>query len=779
MSLGPLHGLATYPQFLPVMLIPLPNGKTDKIPVSATTGLPVDAQAPANWMPYETASAAAQAMEQATGVRYGVGWVITASTGVFCLDIDGAKQADGSWSALASQLCAMLPGCVIEVSQSGAGLHIWGYRSQIPPHSMKNVEMHLELYSDKRFILLGDQRTGEINRDCTELDSLIATTFPPRSTAGTEHGPGPCPGWNGPADDADLLRRAMQAKSARSVFGRGASFADLWHADTAVLAKAYPTSGEGAYDASSADAALAQHLAFWTGKDAARIERLMRQSNLVRGKWDRPDYIPDTIINACSMQGEVLCDPPIEPGPGPRAPGDGASLPTMTAIEGATFLGPTQQAELFKGCVYVVDLNRVLVPGGSLLKHDQFRAKFGGYTFAMDDKNERTTRNAWEAFTESQVLKAPRADGTCFRPMLPYGKIITDSGRARVNTWWPVEVRAIQGDPSPFTSHVAKLFPVPTDAAIILAYLAFCVQYPGVKAAWAPVLQGVEGNGKTLLSKVLAYCLGERYVHWPKAKKLNGQFNAWMVGKLVYLVEDIYTEKGVDVVEDLKPMIAGGSSLEIEGKGVDQVSAEICGNFILNTNHATGIRKTRNDRRFCWLGCAQQDVDDLARDGMTSDYFARLYGWLNVDGYAIVADYLQTYAIPDELNPATGCTRAPQTSTTAQAIEAGRGLAEQALLEAIDQGAPGFCGGWVSTVMLGRLLEGKKLDRTLTALERAKTLRELGYVLHPALGTKGQVNNPVAPDGAKPSLYVKKGHEALSLSAPSEVARAYAAAQRT
>lgn len=144
-----------------------------------------------------------------------------------------------------------------------------------------------------------------------------------------------------------------------------------------------------------------------------------------------------------------------------------------------------------------------------------------------------------------------------------------------------------------------------------------------------------------------------------------------------------------------------------------------------------------------------------------------------------MADYLQTYAIPDELNPATGCTRAPQTSTTAQAIEAGRGLAEQALLEALDQGAPGFCGGWVSTVMLGRLLEGKKLDRTLTALERAKTLRELGYVLHPALGTKGQVNNPVLPDGAKPSLYVKKGHEALSLSAPSEVARAYAAAQRT
>ena len=45
----------------------------------------------------------------------------------------------------------------------------------------------------------------------------------------------------------------------------------------------------GAYDndESSADLALCNHLAFWTGRDAGRMDRMFRQSGLMRGKWDR------------------------------------------------------------------------------------------------------------------------------------------------------------------------------------------------------------------------------------------------------------------------------------------------------------------------------------------------------------------------------------------------------------------------------------------------------------------------------------------------------------
>jgi putative DNA primase/helicase len=69
-------------------------------------------------------------------------------------------------------------------------------------------------------------------------------------------------------DDRDLLTRAMRAKN-------GAKFARLWHGDTSAYASP-----------SEADLALCAILAFWTGGNRDRIDRLFRQSALMRQKWD-------------------------------------------------------------------------------------------------------------------------------------------------------------------------------------------------------------------------------------------------------------------------------------------------------------------------------------------------------------------------------------------------------------------------------------------------------------------------------------------------------------
>jgi hypothetical protein len=451
----------------------------------------------------------------------------------------------------------------------------------------------------------------------------------------------------------------------------------------------------------------------------------------------------------------------------------------MRPVEGTTFLSADQQAQLFAGCVYIVELHRALVPGGLLLKSDQFKAHFGGYTFVMDNRNERTTRNAWEAFTESQVLRCPRADGTCFKPALPYGTIVKDAGRTRANTWWPVETPSVEGDVAPFLVHLGKLFPVERDRLILLSYMAACVQHLGYKFQWCPFLQGVEGNGKTFFSRCVAEAVGRRYTHWPKASKISKQFNAWMVGRVLYCVEDIHTSENVDVIEELKPMITGGDGLEIEAKGVDQISAEICGNFIVNSNHKSGLRKTRNDRRLAPLFCAQQQVEDLERDGMAGDYMRDLYDWALAGGYAHVTHYLKTFAIPDDLNPAKGAQRAPKTSSTDAAIEAGRGRIEQEILEAIDAEELGFKGGWVSSNFVDKLLDRIGANRAIPPNRRRDLLQSLGYDWHPALERdRGRTQNLVMPDGAKPRLFVRTTDEALrALKTPSEVARAYSEAQ--
>lgn len=759
-------------QYIIYRAVPQTGGKTDKLPVDYRSGIVASAHDPSIWL----GQSLAHDLAMLWGGDYGVGFVFTANDPYFFLDIDNCLMPDGTWSPIAQQLCGLLPGCYMEVSRSGRGIHIFG-SGRPPLHRCRNDLMGLEFYDQGRFVALtGINAQGSWDTDASAiLPSLVATYFPPDASQGSAAAwtTEPDPEWYGPAEDAELIRRAMQSHSVASAFGNRARFADLWLADEKALAGAYPDQGGRPYDCSAADAALAQHLAFWTGKDCERIRRLMPASRLVRDKWEREDYLPRTILGAVARQVDVLRDrkpsPPLAGSPvAPQAP-------NSAAIEGNRLLSIAEQMILFANTVYIADSHRVLVPGGHVLKPEQFRVYFGGYSFMMDHNNERISRDPWEAYTQSQLIQYPKVNGTCFRPDLPAAYIVERNGQTFVNIYVPIEVARKVGDPSPFLNHLVKVLPDQRDREILLSYMAACIQHKGIKFQWAPLLQGVEGNGKTLFTRCVAEAVGRRYVHWPKASKLSKEFNAWMLNKLFFAVEDIYVpDARREVIEELKPMITGGDGLEIEAKGVDQTSADICGNFIFNSNHKDGIKKTANDRRFCLLFSAQQNVEDLARDGMQGDYFPNLYRWLRADGYAIVSEFLHSYQIPVAYNPAGECQRAPETTTTAEAILNSTGSIEQEILEAVAQGLPGFNGGWISSIYLDKLIEGMRLRGKITHNRRKEMLENLGYRWHPAL-SDGRVNNTVIPDGGKPRLYIRVDSSFALLTDPHQVAKAYEA----
>lgn len=783
-----LAGLASFPQFITYLLVPSSKrtGKTDKFPVDWKTGEVKNAHDPSIWTTFDNA------IEQVRrGVGHGVGFVLTRDDPFFFVDIDGALKDNGEWSDTAKALCAAFPGAAVEVSSSGRGLHILGTgASAVPPdHGCKNGDLNLEFYTHSRFVALtGTQAVGDVNADMGVVLPWLSQWYFPiqervRNEDGDEWTTHPRAEWRGPVDDAELLRRALQSKSSGAVFGGKASFADLWERNVSVLAVAYPDD-EREFDESDADAALASHLAFWTGCNMERMERLMRQSALARSKWDesRPKFetwLGLTVANAVAVQKDVCQDKEVQSPLAPLPTQDGVEIAVVTQRTGATFLHPSQQLELFKGCVYVVDSHRVLIPSGALLRPDQFKAYFGGYVFVMDASNEKVTRNAWEAFTESNVNICPKADTTFFRPLYPPGSITVYEGYRYVNTYFPIETYRAAGDVGPFLSHLRKLIPDERDQTILLSYLAAVLQYKGVKFQWCPLIQGAEGNGKSLLSRCLAYAIGDRYTHWPRADQISKNFNAWQYGKLLICVEDVYLpEDRGEVIEVIKPMITNDKGA-IEKKGIDQYTAWICCNWILNSNHDDAIKKHKGDRRFAMFYTMQQDVpgvDWIERDGMGGDYFPKLYDWLKNGGYAAVSEFLHTYAIPDEFNPAKGANRAPITSSTDAAIELSRSGVEQEILEAIAGDELGFMGNWISSLMLNRLLERLGRSRSLTPRRREKLLAGLGYVKHPAL-TGGRVNNMTLPDAGKPVLFVKEGTEEHRLTAPSDVVRAYARAQ--
>lgn len=292
-----LQGLTAFDQFLNYRLTPQPNGKTRKEAIGRG-GYRVSPTDPAEWMTYDEAAA--------TGLP--LAFCFSERDPFFFLDIDGALNADGQWSPLAQDLMRRMHGCAVEVSSSGRGLHIFGLGT-VDSHSNRRDDLGLEFYTRDRFVALtGNMLTpdGSVFHAPPELPALVAEYFPPsQHQAATDWTDGPCEGWAGPTDDAELVRRASRHVSAAAAFAGKASFADLWAGNAEALAHAFPSS-TGPYDASSADAALCAHLAWWTGKDCERMARLLRASGLARDKHDREDYMQRTILRACGLVGDVM-----------------------------------------------------------------------------------------------------------------------------------------------------------------------------------------------------------------------------------------------------------------------------------------------------------------------------------------------------------------------------------------------------------------------------------------------------------------------------------------
>jgi hypothetical protein len=184
-----------------------------------------------------------------------------------------------------------------EVSPSRDGLKMWA-RGKKPGArcSVKASFGEIALYDKERFFTI----TGEvwppgsdpkpIAHRQAELETIYQTLFPKKATVKKQ------PTQTSPLklDDAQLLELARKAKD-------GAKFIALYdRGDTSSYGN----------DDSRADAALCLFLAFWTSRNAARMDSLFRRSALMRDKWDRDDYRKRTIEYAIDQCDEIYTPPP-------------------------------------------------------------------------------------------------------------------------------------------------------------------------------------------------------------------------------------------------------------------------------------------------------------------------------------------------------------------------------------------------------------------------------------------------------------------------------------
>lgn len=218
------------------------------------------------------------------GAISGVGVLLQANSPLVGIDFDHVLNADKTIAQWAKPFIEELKNITYcEISPSGTGIHAF-IQGKKPAGKCRGGD--LEIYDDVRFLtvtghkLNGCQNKAGTGQEAqTILDKLIAYISNANKRISTREDTqsrlsDKSQGKPETLTDSELIARARQARNGRR-------FSALFDGDIS----AYPS-------ASEADQALANMLAFWTGKDADRIDAIMRQSGLLKdserlAKWNR------------------------------------------------------------------------------------------------------------------------------------------------------------------------------------------------------------------------------------------------------------------------------------------------------------------------------------------------------------------------------------------------------------------------------------------------------------------------------------------------------------
>jgi len=148
-----------------------------------------------------------------------------------------------------------------------------------------------------------------------------------------------------------------------------------------------------------------------------------------------------------------------------------------------------------------------------------------------------------------------RVDTITFMPASP--EIFTEeNGATALNIWMPPDVVAVPGDASPFIEHINYVVDGDSTATgYALDFLAHLVQKPWLKIKCAILIIGKPGIGKSLIGEMIASILGQSNTTAVEESDLRSQFNEWMDGKQLVIVNELMTVDRQETMNRLKSYI--------------------------------------------------------------------------------------------------------------------------------------------------------------------------------------------------------------------------------
>jgi hypothetical protein len=96
-------------------------------------------------------------------------------------------------------------------------------------------------------------------------------------------------------------------------------------------------------------------------------------------------------------------------------------------------------------------------------------------------------------------------------------------------------------------NHLKLILGTEDNAAIMILWIASLVQYPGRLIHWAPLIQGIQGLGKSFIGRLIAAVIGGKNVGKVSPASVSSGFNGYATGVSVNVLEEI-SIKGHNVV---------------------------------------------------------------------------------------------------------------------------------------------------------------------------------------------------------------------------------------
>ena len=164
-----------------------------------------------------------------------------------------------------------------------------------------------------------------------------------------------------------------------------------------------------------------------------------------------------------------------------------------------------------------------------------------------------------------------------------------------------------------FLTHTRQLLPNPAEQDMLLDWLAFGLQNPGVLINFAIVLQGAEGCGKSYYSKIMQHIMGSN-ASQVSTSDIMGRFTGWAAGSRLAIIEEmrISGDNVFAIIGRMKAYI-GNTSISIERKGRDSCTVPNFTNYFMLSNHKDAIPIGDGDRRYNVLFCSMQNKAQMEK----------------------------------------------------------------------------------------------------------------------------------------------------------------------